>query len=298
MNKNDFYEMKNPVTEYQVDGFPKQEQPYPGVQAKMKPVPDCGEKSYVGFGRLKGRKALVTGGDSGIGRAAVIAYAREGADVAVNYLPSEEEDAKDVQKYVTEAGRKCVLIPGDLSDEAFNKQMVQTAAGELGGLDILALVAGRQTAVESIEDISTEQLKNVFAVNVFSLFWTIKTALPLLPAGASIITTSSIQAHEPSGHLVDYASTKAAIKAFTQALGKQLAPKGIRVNTVAPGPVWTALEISGGQLPEVIPQFGQDTPLKRAGQPVELAGIYVFLASQESSYITSEIFGVTGGMHL
>ena len=176
--------------------------------------------------------------------------------------------------------------------------MVEKAVAELGGLDVLALVAGRQVAIENLEDLSTDQLKDVFAVNVFSLFWTIKAALPVLPEGATIITTSSIQAHDPSAHLVDYASTKAAIKAFTQALGKQLASRGIRVNAVAPGPVWTALEISGGQLPEVIPQFGQEAPLKRAGQPVELAGVYVFLASQESSYVTCEMYGVAGGMHL
>ncbi len=298
MKETDFYTMKNPVKEYHQDGFPKQEQPYPGVQAKMEPVPDCGEKSYVGFGRLKNRKALVTGGDSGIGRAAVIAYAREGADVAVNYLESEEEDAREVKKYVEEAGRKCLLLPGDLSDEKFCGELVKKAAEGLGGLDILALVAGKQVATKSIMDISTEQMAKVFAINVYSLFWMVKAALPLLPEGSTIITTSSIQAYDPSRHLLDYATTKGAIKAFTQGLGEQLAPKGIRVNSVAPGPIWTALQVSGGQFQEALPKFGQDTPYKRAGQPVELAGLYVFLASPESSYITSEVFGVTGGSHL
>lgn len=264
----------------------------------MDPVPDCGETSYVGTGRLKERKALVTGGDSGIGRAAAIAYAREGADVAINYLPAEEEDARDVKKLIEEAGRKAVLIPGDLSNESFNREMVEKAHKELGGLDILALVAGKQVATKSIADISTEQLESTFAINVFSLFWTIKTALPLMPEGSSIITTTSIQAYDPSKHLLDYASTKGAIKAFTQALAQQIAPKGIRVNSVAPGPIWTPLQISGGQFEEALPKFGKSTPFKRAGQPVELAGMYVFLASQESSYITAEIFGITGGDHL
>ena len=298
MKETDFYQMKNPVEEYHQDGFPKQLQTYPGVQAKMEPVPDCGEKSYVGFGRLKDRKALITGGDSGIGRAAAIAYAREGADLALNYLASEEEDAREVKTYVEEAGRKCFLMPGDLSQEVFRAELPKKWAGALGGLGSLALVARKQVAAKSIEDIATQQFQEVFAMNVFARFWTIKAALPLLPAGASIITTSSIQAYDHSRHLLDYASTKGAIKAFTQGLGEQLAPKGIRVNSVAPGPIWTPLQISGGQFQEALPKFGQDTPYKRAGQPVELAGLYVFLASPESSYITSEVFGVTGGAHL
>ncbi len=298
MKNSDFYQMKNPVTEYTTDGFPKQEQPYPGVQKDMKPVPDCGEKSYKGNNRLPGRKALITGGDSGIGRAAAIAFAREGADIAINYLPAEEDDAQEVKQLLEKEQCKVHLIPGDLADEKFNQQMVKQAHEKLGGLDILALVAGHQVATKSIEDISTEQLHRVFAINVYSLFWTIKAALPLLPAGASIITTSSIQAYDPSKHLLDYASTKGAIKAFTQALGEQIIKKGIRVNSVAPGPIWTALQVSGGQFQEALPKFGQDTPFKRAGQPVELAGLYVFLASNESSYIMSEVYGVTGGSHL
>lgn len=289
--------LQNPLDEYYTGEYPIQQQKAPGVQAEMKPRPDCGEESYVGHERLKGRKALVTGGDSGIGRAAAIAYAREGADVAINYLPSEQEDAEEVGRLIQEAGRKAVLIPGDVRDEAFCKHLVEKAHKELGGLDILALVAGKQVAVESLEEITTEQLRETFETNIFAMFWIVKAALPYLPAGATIITTTSIQAYQPSQTLVDYASTKAAIMAFTRALAKQLASKGIRVNGVAPGPIWTALQVSGGQPKDHLPKFGQETPLKRAGQPVELAGVYVLLASDESSYTTAEIYGVTGGNH-
>ena len=298
MKTENFYAKKNPLTEYTTEDFPRQKQPYPGLQKKMTPVPDCGESSYHGNERLLGRKALITGGDSGIGRAAAIAYSREGADIAINYLPSEEDDAREVRELLGKEGRKVHLLPGDLADEDFNREMVKKAHESMGGLDLVALVAGHQVATKSIEEIDTEQLQRVFAINVFSLFWTVKAALPLLTPGSTIITTSSIQAYDPSKHLVDYASTKGAIKAFSQALGEQLISKGIRVNSVAPGPIWTALQVSGGQFQEAIPEFGKKTPYKRAGQPVELAGLYVFLASQESSYITSEVFGVTGGSHL
>jgi len=290
--------MQDPTTQYHTGEYPKQKQPAPGVQSKMTPVPDCGEESYKGSGRLQDRKALVTGGDSGIGRAAAIAYAREGADVAINYLPAEEEDAQQVKQLIEEAGRKAVLIPGDLSDEQFARSLVHTAHETLGGLDILALVAGKQTAVEKIADLTTEQFKETYAVNVLALFYITQEAIPLLPAGSSIITTSSIQAYQPSPHLLDYASTKAAILNYSRGLAKQIAEKGIRVNVVAPGPIWTALQISGGQTQEKIPQFGQQTPMKRAGQPAELAPVYVYLASQESSYVTAEVHGVCGGEHL
>lgn len=289
---------QDPTTQYYTGDFPKQKQPAPGVQSKMTPVPDCGEKTYKGSGRLSGRKALVTGGDSGIGRAAAIAYAREGADVAINYLPAEEEDAQQVKQLIEEAGRKAVLIPGDLSDESFARSLVHTAHDALGGLDTLALVAGKQTAVENIADLTTDQFKKTYAVNVLALFWITQEAIPLLPAGSSIVTTSSIQAYQPSPHLLDYASTKAAILNYSRGLAKQVAEKGIRVNVVAPGPIWTALQISGGQPQEKIPQFGQQTPMKRAGQPAELAAVYVYLASQESSYVTAEVHGVCGGEHL
>jgi len=291
-------EIQNPTTQYYTGEYPQQKQPVPGVQSKMDPVPDCGEKTYKGSGRLQDRKALVTGGDSGIGRAAAIAYAREGADVAINYLPAEEEDAQQVKQLIEEAGRKAVLIPGDLSDEKFARSLVHKAHQELGGLDVLALVAGKQVAVEKIADRTTEQFQQTYAVNVFALFWITQEALPLPPAGASIITTSSIQAYPPSPHLLDYASTKAAILNYCRGLAKQVAESGVRVNVVAPGPIWTALQISGGQPQEKIPQFGQQTPMKRAGQPAELAPVYVYLASQESSYVTAEVHGVCGGEHL
>ena len=290
--------IQDPTTQYYTGDYPKQKQPAPGVQAKMTPVPDCGEKSYKGSGRLQDRKALVTGGDSGIGRAAAIAYAREGADVAINYLPAEEEDAQEVKQLIEEAGRKAVLIPGDLSDESFARSLVHKAREALGGLDTLALVAGKQVAVEKIADLTTEQFTQTYAVNVLALFWITQEAIPALPAGSSIVTTSSIQAYQPSPHLLDYASTKAAILNYSRGLAKQVAEKGIRVNVVAPGPIWTALQISGGQTQEKIPQFGQKTPMKRAGQPAELAGVYVYLASQESSYVTAEVHGVCGGEHL
>lgn len=295
---NDQTKIQDPTTQYYTEGFPKQKQPAPGVQAKMDPVPDCGEKSYVGSGRLKDRKALVTGGDSGIGRAAAIAYAREGADVVINYLPAEEEDAQEVKALIEAEGRKAVLIPGDLTDEVFTRSLVNQARDALGGLDILALVAGKQTAIEDIADLTSEQFEQTYKTNVFSLFWTVQEALKFLQPGASIITTSSVEAYQPNATLLDYASTKAAILNFTRGLAKQVAEKGIRVNSVAPGPVWTALQISGGQPQEKLPKFGQSTPLKRAGQPAEVAAIYVYLASQESSYVTAEVHGVTGGMHL
>lgn len=288
----------NPLTKYHHGKFPKQKQAAPALQCEMDPIPDCGEKTYQGHGRLEGRKMLVTGGDSGIGRAAAIAYAKEGADVAINYLPYEQKDAEDVAKVIEAVGRKAVLIPGDLSDEAFCKKLVEQAHQKLGGLDNLTLVAGKQTAVEDILELTTEQIKKTFEINVFSLFWVTKAALGYLKPGSTIITTSSVQAYQPSGNLLDYAATKTAIIAFTRGLANQLSNKGIRVNCVAPGPVWTPLQICGGQPSEVIPEFGKQTPLQRAGQPVELAGVYVHLASEESSYTTAETYGVTGGMHI
>lgn len=288
----------NPLTKYHHGKFLKQKQAAPALQCEMDPIPDCGEKTYQGHGRLEGRKMLVTGGDSGIGRAAAIAYAKEGADVAINYLPYEQKDAEDVAKVIEAVGRKAVLIPGDLSDEAFCKKLVEQAHQKLGGLDNLTLVAGKQTAVEDIMELTTEQIKKTFEINVFSLFWVTKAALGYLKPGSTIITTSSVQAYQPSGNLLDYAATKTAIIAFTRGLANQLSNKGIRVNCVAPGPVWTPLQICGGQPSEVIPEFGKQTPLQRAGQPVELAGVYVHLASEESSYTTAETYGVTGGMHI
>lgn len=261
----------------------------------MQPVPDCGETSYNGSGRLAGRKALVTGGDSGIGRAAAIAFAKEGADVAINYLPFEEEDAQEVKTIIEEAGQKAVLIPGDLKDESFARQLVHDAAKALDGLDILVLNAGMQQAVKDIKDLTTQQITDTFTTNIISMYWTVQEALDYLPAGGSIITTTSIQSAEPSAHLLDYAATKGAITSFSKGLAAQLSSKGIRVNTVAPGPIWTPLQISGGQPQSAIPEFGQKELLKRAGQPVELAPVYVFLASDEASYVTGQVYSVTGG---
>ena len=294
----DQYTMQDPTKQYTKPKFPKQTQPEPGLAKDMKPKPDHGEDSYRGSGRLEGRKALVTGADSGIGRAAAIAFAREGADIVLNYLPSEEPDAKEVIGLIRQEGRKAVAVPGDISDERFCKRLVEKANEELGGIDIIANIAGRQIAVEDIEDISTEQLESTFKTNIFAMFWICKYALPYLPSGASVINTASIQSYQPSPTLLDYASTKAAIVAFTKSLAKQWAEKGIRVNAVAPGPIWTPLQPSHGQPPDAIPEFGGKTPLGRPGQPAEVAPAYVFLASQESSYITAEVIGVTGGQHL
>jgi NAD(P)-dependent dehydrogenase (short-subunit alcohol dehydrogenase family) len=290
------YEMQDPTKQYPAPPFPEQdEQTAPGEARKMNPKPDHGEESYKGFGRLKGRKALITGADSGIGRAAAIAYAREGADIALSYLPSEEADAKEVIALIEAEGRKAIPLPGDIQDEAFCVKLVEDARKGLGGLDLLVLVAGHQQAHESILDITTEEFDTTFKTNVYAMFWLCKAALPHLPPGGSIINTSSIQAYSPSPQLLDYAATKGTIVNFTKALAKQVAEKGIRVNCVAPGPVWTPLQASGGQPIEKLPEFGAKVPLGRPGQPAEFGPIYVFLASQESSYVTGETYGVTGG---
>ncbi|HTB97060.1 MAG TPA: SDR family oxidoreductase [Terracidiphilus sp.] len=295
---SDLYTLQDPTKQYPLPKFKHQPQRAPGSDRKMRPKADHGEESYRGSGRLPNRKALVTGGDSGIGRAAAIAFAREGADVVINYLPSEESDAQEVVGLIEAAGRKAYAIPGDLGNEAFCKKLVQQASKKLGGLDILAAVAGKQHAVEKIADITTKQLEETYKVNVFALFWLCKAALPHMPKGASIITTASIQATHPSPSLLDYAPTKAAILAFTRALARQVAGDGIRVNCVAPGPVWTPLQTSGGQPDKKIPAFGTETPMKRPGQPVEMAPLYVLLASQESSYVTGEVYGATGGLEI
>lgn len=289
------FDMQNPLTQYPQPEFPKQPQPVPGLASKMEPLPDHGETSYQGLGRLRDRKALVTGGDSGIGRAAAIAFAREGADVVLNYLPEEEADADEVVKLIEAEGRKAIKLPGDLKNEAFCIDLVKKAHSELGGLDLLVNVAGRQKAIGDIADLTTEQFDETFKTNVYALFWICKAAIPLMPAGSTIINTASIQAYQPSETLLDYAPTKSAIVAFTKALSKQVLPKGIRVNVVAPGPFWTPLQTSGGQTQDVIQKFGSEVPMGRPGQPAECAPVYVFLASQESGYITGESFGVTGG---
>ena len=298
MRMKNLYTLQDPTKQYPQPRFSHQPQSVPGLDSEMTPKADHGEESYHGSGRLLGRKALVTGGDSGIGRATAIAFAREGADVVINYLPSEESDAQEVIALIEKAGSKAFAMPGDLSDEAFCKALVQQAHKKLGGLDILACIAGKQHSVDKIADVTTEQLEATYRVNVFALFWICQAALPLMPPGGSIITTASIQATHPSPSLLDYAPTKAAILAFTRALARQVAPDGIRVNCVAPGPIWTPLQTSGGQPDKKIPDFGSETPMKRPGQPVELSPLYVLLASQESSYVTGEVYGATGGLEV
>jgi NAD(P)-dependent dehydrogenase (short-subunit alcohol dehydrogenase family) len=286
---------RNPVTAYPKPPFPRQQQEPPGLASKMTPRPDHGETSYQGSGRLTGRKALITGGDSGMGRATAIAFAREGADVAINYLPAEESDAREVVEFIRAAGRKAAAIPGDIRDENFCKRLVNDAARELGGLDILVNNAAKQHSVDSITDLTTEQFDATFKTNVYAMFWITKAAIPHLGPGATIINTASVQAYDPSPNLLDYSQTKASIVAFTKALAKQLGEKGIRVNAVAPGPIWTPLQVTGGQPPEALDNFGGDTPMKRPGQPAELASVYVILASQESSYATGQVYGESGG---
>lgn len=280
---------------FPVPPFPHQRQPFPGLAGKMQPRPDHGEESYQGSGRLTDRKVLITGGDSGIGRAVAIAFAREGADVAINYLPDEEEDAREVVDLIQKAGRKAVALPGDIREETFCQQLISQVVKTLGGLDILVNNAGRQQFCESIEELTTDAFDATFKTNVYSLFWITKAALQHLSPGSVIINTSSVQAYEPSEILLDYAQTKAAIVAFTKSLAKQLAPKGIRVNAVAPGPYWTVLQCCGGQPQEKIEQFGANSPLGRPGQPSEIAPLYVTLASPENSYTSGQVWCSDGG---
>jgi NAD(P)-dependent dehydrogenase (short-subunit alcohol dehydrogenase family) len=288
--------ISDPTILYPKPPFVSQPQPWPGLQSKMNPVPDCGETSYKGSGRLMGRKALITGGDSGMGRAAAIAYAREGADVAINYYPTEEADAQEVIALIKKEGRKAIAIPGDLRSEDFCKQLVQKVVDGLGGLDIIVNNAGRQQSIVSIADLSTEELDATMKTNIYAPFWIIKAALPHLPAGSAIIGTTSEQAYDPSPDLYAYAQTKAATMNYVKSLAKQLGPKGIRVNGVAPGPVWTALQISGGAQPEKQQMFGSWTMLGRPGQPAELASIYVQLAAADASFATGQIYGSSGGV--
>lgn len=292
----DQYTFTDPVTQYRQEGFPEQQQDPPGLAADLEPRADHGERSYRGTGRLTGRKALITGADSGIGRAVAIAVAREGADVVLNYLPSEEQDAQEVADLVREAGRTAVLAPADLTDEQATRGLVRTTVDAFGGIDLLVAVAGKQQYVEKLEDLTPEQFDATFKTNVYSLFWIVQEAVPHMPAGSTIVTTSSIQAYTPSPGLVDYATTKMAINTMSKALAQQLAPRGIRVNVVAPGPFWTPLQASGGQPTSALPEFGQETPLGRAGQPAELAAAYVYLSSAESSYVTGDTLNVNGGM--
>jgi NAD(P)-dependent dehydrogenase (short-subunit alcohol dehydrogenase family) len=293
---NDQYTFADPTKIYRGIETTEEYQSGPGLDAELENRADLGEKTYRGTGRLEGRKALVTGGDSGIGAATAIAFAREGADVALSYLPEEEEDAQRIVGLITEAGRQAVALPGDLTNPGYCRDLVAQAVEGLGGLDILVNNAGKQQHVEALTDLSDEQFDETYKTNVYAMFLVTKAALPHLAPGSSIINTSSIQAYQPSENLVDYASTKAAINNFSKGLAQQLAPKGIRVNVVAPGPIWTPLQTAGGQPTEDLPEFGQSTPLGRPGQPAELAPAYVFLASSESSYVSGSTLHVNGGM--
>ncbi|WP_053351316.1 SDR family oxidoreductase [Leucobacter musarum] len=292
----DQYTFVNPAELYADIKPQRQHLAEPGLDADLTPKADLGEESYRGSGRLQGRKALITGGDSGIGAATAIAFAREGADVAISYLPEEEPDAQRIAGILREAGVQVATLPGDLRDASYCRSLVADTVSQLGGLDILVNNGGKQVFQESLTDLTDEQFDDTFKTNVYAMFWITKAALPHLAPGSAIINTTSIQAYSPSGILVDYASTKATINAFTKGLADQLAPKGIRVNAVAPGPIWTPLQPSDGQPQDKIAEFGHETPLGRMGQPAELAPAYVFLASAESSYVAGETLNVNGGM--
>jgi NAD(P)-dependent dehydrogenase (short-subunit alcohol dehydrogenase family) len=276
--------------------FPEQEQEPPGSEAQMRPLADHGEDSYVGTGRLTDKVALVTGADSGIGRAVALAFAREGADVLCSYL-SEDDDAAETRRLVEDAGRRCVTVAGDIGDRDHCRALVERAVEELGGLDVLVNNAAYQMAYESFLEIPPEEIEFVFRTNVIAMFHLCQAAVPRMPEGATIINTTSIQAAQPSPELLHYAATKGAISTFTKGLAQELAERGIRVNAVAPGPIWTPLVVMS--FPgEKNAQFGEDTPLGRPGQPAELAPLYVFLATEDSRYISGEVIGATGGKPL
>lgn len=286
---------QNPVNRFPSIEPPQQHQPEPGLDEQLVPKADRGETSYRGTGRLEGRKALITGADSGIGAAVTIAFAREGAEVALNYLPAEEKDAQYLKNLLENEGHTVHLLPGDLTDREFCRSVVDQAHEAMNGLDTLVNNAGKQVVTDGLQGLSDEELEATFDVNILAIFRVTRHALNYLPAGSSIVNSTSIQAYDPSPHIMHYASTKAAINNFSKGLSQELAPKGIRVNAVAPGPIWTPLQVSDGQPKDALPQFGKNTPLGRAGQPTELAPAYVFLASSESSYVIGETLNVTGG---
>ncbi|ROQ36548.1 hypothetical protein EDF46_3090 [Frondihabitans sp. PhB188] len=294
---NDQYSFEDPRTRYPNISPEVQQQPEPGLQSQMTPVPDLGEESYRGTGRLTGRRALITGADSGIGAAVAIAFAREGADVALSYLPEEQEDAQHVIDLIEAAGRVAVPIPGDITDAAFCSELVQRAVDGLGGLDAVVNVAGKQVWKETIEEISDEQFDTTFKTNVYAPFRIVKAALPHLQPGSTIVNTASLEAYVPAPDRLDYATTKGAINNFSKGLAQQLVKRGIRVNVVAPGPTWSVLQVTGGVDPETLPEFGSsESPMGRAGQPAEIAPAYVFLTSGESSFVAGETLNVNGGM--
>ena len=277
--------------------FEKQPQDVPGIEAEMTPRPDYGAESYVGHGRLENKAALITGGDSGIGRAVALAFAREGADVLISYLEEEERDARETARAVESAGRRCITVAGDIQDESHCKLLVERAVEEFGRLDVLVNNAAFQMTHEEIDEITSEEFDRTMRTNIYAMFYLCKAALPHLKEGGSIINTASIQAYQPSPQLLAYATTKGAIVTFSKALAEKALEQGVRVNVVAPGPVWTPL-IPSTMPHEKVETFGQDTPTGRPAQPAELAPVYVFLASQESSYVCGEVIGVTGGKPL
>jgi len=285
--------LQNPLDKYPAPPYPEQQQSEPGLERKMQPSPDHGEESYIGSGKLKGRKAIITGGDSGIGRAVAIAFAREGADVLISYL-NEHEDAKDTAGFVEQAGRKAVTVPGDISEEAHCKQLVSRALESFGQIDIIVNNAAFQMSRDSLQEVSSEEWDYTFKTNIYPMFYLCKAAEPYLKPGSTIINTTSVNAYKAPPKLIAYSATKGAIQNFTVSLAQLWADKGIRVNCVAPGPVWTPL-IPSTMPPEKVKTFGQDVPLKRAGQPAELAPAYVLLASNDSSYMTGSTVQVTGG---
>ncbi|PWH06428.1 NAD(P)-dependent dehydrogenase [Brachybacterium endophyticum] len=295
MSTHDQLTFCDPVSRFHRISPPRQSQPEPGLDAELDPAADRGEESYRGTGRLEGRRALITGADSGIGAAVAIAFAREGADVALNYLPEEREDAERVAEIIRAAGRRAILLPADLADVEACRSVVSDAVDQLGGLDALVNNAGKQVSVDRLEDLEDEEWTATFDVNITAIFRVTQAALPHLEAGATIVNTTSIQAYNPSTNLIHYASTKAAINNFTKGMAQQVASRGIRVNAVAPGPIWTPLQVSKGQPQDALPDFGKDTPLGRAGQPTELAPAFVFLSSPESSYVLGETLHVNGG---
>lgn len=289
------FEICDPRDQYPRPPFGEQTQPEPGLAAKMNPEPDHGEESYVGFGRLKGRKALITGGDSGIGRAVAIAFAREGAEVAINYLPAEERDVDDLAQVLERDGTRLHRLPGDITDEGFARSLISEAAERMGGLDILVCNAGKQIWQEGIENISSAQFDQTMKTNIYATFWMCQEAMKLMQPGAAIINVTSIQGYMPSPTLLDYATTKFAIRGFTEGLAQEAIKKGIRVNGIAPGPFWTPIQPSHGQSSEKVDKFGQNNPMGRPGQPAEIAPAFVYLASQEASYTAGDILQVTGG---
>lgn len=287
--------LQDPRTKYPSPPFAEQSQPWPGLASRMEPRPDHGEQSYVGSGRLTGRRALITGGDSGMGRAAAIAFAREGADIVITYLPDEQADADEVLAIAEQAGVKGHGIPGDLTDERFCQKLIEDTVETLGGLDILVSNAARQQTFPSILDLSSEEFDATMKTNIYAAFWLIKAAVPHMPPGSVIIGTTSEQAEDPSPDIFHYAMTKAATTNWIRGLGQQLASHGIRVCGVAPGPIWTPLQVSGGATMDKLKQFGGSAPLGRPGQPAELGGIYVRLAEDDSSYTTGAVYGAAGG---